>query len=208
MTHLFNFLAERGVTPNGLYILHSIHTKIGFSEYVLPLRTETDKLYNAGMIQQKESDPLHQRELTETGLKLLHDAEKFFIKGKGKSTTHHDEWTPMIEMFRMTFPTGSVGNTTYRTNVRDLYDRFVWFFDNYNYPWELVLAATKEYVKSKTDVYGKPSYMKSAGHFIRKQEIDKTLVCMLADYCDKILEQKQSNGESEGIFKFFQGVEL
>ena len=206
MINLFNFLAERGVTPNGLYMLHSMHTKIGFAEYI-SIKIETDKLYSAGMVRPKESDPLHQIELTEAGLKLLTDAGKFFLKSKAKVTIHHDEWTPMIEMYRMTFPTGSIGNSTYRTNVRDLYERFVWFFDNYNYPWEVILAATKEYVKSKTDPYGQPSYMKPAGYLIRKQENDKSIVCMLADYCDKILEQEQ-NEESTGMLKFFQGVEL
>lgn len=91
-----------------------------------------------------------------------------------------------INMFIELFPKGKLPNGKYaRSNAKNIENNFVWFFNTYNYNWKIILNATELYVEE----YKKNNYkfMRTAYYFIKKIEQDKSVICDLADYCDRIV---------------------
>ena len=81
--------------------------------------------------------------------------------------------------------------------MKTLENGFRWFFDNYEYSWEIILSATRKYVYDfEMKNY---EYMRTSQYFIRKQNTDKSWDSDLATYCDMIL-----NGEDEYEENYFK----
>ena len=90
--------------------------------------------------------------------------------------------------YREIFPKGKLpSGELARQSVKELQDKFVWFFKTYpEYDWDLVLDATEYYV----DTFAKKNYMYMAtsSYFIKKTMTTKEVKCKLADYCQEIID--------------------
>ena len=60
-------------------------------------------------------------------------------------------------------------------------NNFKWFFTEYEYPWPIILRATKKYVTEFSDVGYK--YMRTSQFFIKKQDKNGVNTSDLASYC-------------------------
>ena len=96
-----------------------------------------------------------------------------------------------IQEYVEIFPNKKLSSGKYaRVNPKNLEVAFRWFFENYNYDWNIVIAATEKYVDEFS--IRNFEFMRTAQYFIRKQGIDKTYESDLANYCDIII-----NGSDE-----------
>jgi len=209
MIELFNFLAERKVTPNGWCQLFNMHKGLTYTNY-LNTFTELTRLEQAGMVRATGNPgkgiPVSQFEITSTGLALLEDVEKLLRKKQktDKSSTLYQEWESYIEQYRQLFP-GKLNGQIYRSNAKEIYAKFVWFFDNNkDVTWDDILRITDEYIKSNTDMLGQITFLQTASNFIRKQNSDKTFRSTLSDWCE-LDKSKKDNPELQPTpaFTFF-----
>jgi hypothetical protein len=108
------------------------------------------------------------------------------------------EYQNQIDDYIEIFPTTKLPNGKYaRGNKKNIETNFRWFFENYNYSWQVIHDATIMYVseyRAKNFLY-----MRTALYFIRKDDGTRTVHSDLADYCDKIV-----NNESYTKEKYFK----
>jgi hypothetical protein len=72
-----------------------------------------------------------------------------------------------------------------RQSVRELKQKFVWFFKNYpEYTWEDVLEAANYYSYERSKVNNE--FMANSSNFIKKDTMSKESVSKLADYCQLV----------------------
>jgi hypothetical protein len=106
-----------------------------------------------------------------------------------------------IKEYVQIFPNKKLSSGKYaRVDAKNLETAFRWFFENYDYEWDIILKATERYV----DEYSirNYEYMRTAQYFIRKQNIDKSFESELATYCQYINE----NPDDEGAVYFKENV--
>lgn len=186
MKKIFDFLAEKGVSPNGLYVLTAMHEKFYHTKYV-NIITEQYRLSLSGYLKKNKSDKY---ELTNKGLLLIRDSQKFFKSKSIKKKVPFEEWKQNIITFNDSFPKGrrpgsSIG---FRTPPKELYSRFAWFFEEYpEYDWNMVLDATKKYIKTFDDE-GDYTYLQTAKYFIKKDDRNKNTTSTLGSICFLISE--------------------
>ena len=71
-----------------------------------------------------------------------------------------------------------------KQNEKTLENAFRWFFETYDFTWDIIFKATKKYVNEYS--IKQYEYMRTSQYFIRKQNTDKTYDSELADYCNMI----------------------
>jgi CMP-N-acetylneuraminic acid synthetase len=111
----------------------------------------------------------------------------FFKKAKKKITKDllGDNFTSNIKTYVEIFPNRKLSSGKYaRVNPKNLENSFRWFFENYEYDWDMIFKATKKYIYDYS--LKNYEYMRTSQYFIRKQNIDKTYDSELADYCNMI----------------------
>lgn len=139
-------------------------------------------------------------EFTSFALKVLeHIDELFATKKKLKlDDLMGQDYQNQIDDFIDIFPTTKLPNGKYaRGNKKNIETNFRWFFENYNYSWQVIHDATLMYVseyRAKNFLY-----MRTALYFIRKDDGTRMVHSDLADYCDKIV-----NNESYTKEKYFK----
>lgn len=98
-----------------------------------------------------------------------------------------------VEIFpKLKLPSGKQA----RVHVSNLEAGFKWFFEKYGYDWETVLRATQNYVSEFEKV--RFEHMRTSQYFIRKQNLDKSWISDLADYCSIVNDN--SSGVEETSF--------
>ena len=113
----------------------------------------------------------------------------YFVKAKKKTSIQllGGNYTVKVQNYRTLFPARKLpSGKPARQNEKTLIDCFRWFFENYNYTWEQVYAATIKYLNEYED--NDYMYMKTSQYFIVKTTQTKEKVSELADYCDMIKE--------------------
>jgi hypothetical protein len=186
MKTFFNFLNDNELTPNGLYLL-SVLDKINHREISLTginYQHELNKLELVGYVVKKQKEGTTTYDMTMTGNKLLKDANKFFAPAKRESVIDTSDWDTRIKEFMELFPKGRKESTslTFRSNPKELTERFKWFFKTYpDYNWEHVMNATKLYVDSFKDT--DYTYMQTSKYFVCKRDKNQMWLSTLADIC-------------------------
>jgi len=127
--------------------------------------------------------------LTEEGVKLIKKVDSFFkpMKNLKNMELLGDDYQEQIDIFLSIFPTQKLPSGKYaRGNKKNIEANFMWFFQEYDYDWELILDATEKYIEE----FQKKNfmYMRTAQYFIKKM-IDGTATSELATYCDILLNQ-------------------
>lgn len=170
-----------GLTPNGLYILLCLKEHVQPKLVDVPMemsRLERDGFLQQGLLSPKAVDAIEQAAVLTKASKRA--KKKFSLSA---------EDVQMIEQYRLLFPSGRLpSGAPSRVSVRELTPRFVWFFQAYPlfYDWKIVLPATALYV----DEYEPNGYefMRNSEYFIYKQDVNKVMKSVLADYCQLILD--------------------
>jgi hypothetical protein len=131
--------------------------------------------------------------LTQKSITFIQEIDAFFKKSKKKTSSvlMGESFLELIQQYVEIFPNKRLASgKPARVNVKTLENSFRWFFDTYNYSWDIILQATNKYVND----YEMKNYefMRTSQYFVRKQNTDKTWDSDLATYCDMIL-----NGEED-----------
>jgi hypothetical protein len=167
----FAKLQKKNLKPSEYYFM--------FYSYMNPLKvSERDKTYL--FLNKYFTD----KKLNEEGIKLIEEIDNLFkpIKKIKSINLLGDDAEKNIDAFLELFPTYKLPNGKYaRGNKKNIQENFMWFFQEYNYNWDVILKATETYVKEyQRNNY---QYMRTAMYFIKKV-IDGTAVSELANYCD------------------------
>ncbi len=191
MRELFDFLVKNSVSPNGFLVLHSTHHSYMYPNYI-NYRHEQYRLEMTGHLKEVKKDVGTVYELTEKGLMLLREAEEAALKTKRakKAKIPLAEWEDHIKTFNEMFPKGKKEGTniSYRTNPKELMERFVWFFKEYpDYTWDQVLEVTQRYVDSFDESTGY-TYMQTSKYFVKKDDKFRSTSSTLAGMIYNMLE--------------------
>ena len=124
----------------------------------------------------------------------MEEIEGYFKKSKKKTSKDlmGDSFLDNIKVYNEIFPNKKLSSGKYaRVNPKTLENAFRWFFEIYDYSWDVILQATNKYV----DDYEirRFEYMRTSQYFVRKQNIDKTWDSDLATYCDIILSGSEED---------------
>jgi hypothetical protein len=195
MTEIFSKLIREGLTPNTFYVLYCIKEKIVVGNFVNKA-LECTKLRNDGWLDGN-------LQLTSKSIIFITEIDGYFRKAKKKTTTDllGDSFIENIKQYNEIFPNKKLSSGKYaRVNPKTLENGFRWFFETYDYTWEVILKATVKYV----DEYSvrRYEYMRTSQYFIRKQNTDKTWDSDLATYCELII-----SGEDEVTDYFKERVD-
>lgn len=165
------------VTPNQLYLLWSMKTKIatrGIND-----KSEERLLIRKGYI--ANSKP------TDKGKQLLKEVMQLWKKqSKQKDIAiMGKEYEENTEKYNGLFPKLMLESGKHaRSSILNVKPGVKWFFSETDYTWEEVFKATEAYVNNRKMV--DYNYMTCSQYFARKQMKDKTSVSILADWCEAI----------------------
>lgn len=177
-TDLTAVVDKLAITPNGLYIL--ICLQKGMAPKLVNIPQETSLLEAAGY--------LHNNALTDSALEII--AKAAYLSRTSKTKIHlKDEDLQKMELYRLQFPPGKLpSGSSSRTSISELRPRFEWFFAKFPqyFNWDLVLRATALYI----DEYEPRQYefMRNSENFIYKQDLNKIMKSLLADYCQHVID--------------------
>jgi hypothetical protein len=179
MTEIFNKLTQEDITPDAYYVLNCIKEKVVPNNFVNK-NIQVERLKRTGWINENLT-------LTNKSLIFIKEINSFFKKTKKKTSQFllGQDFTDKMQEYVEMFPNRKLSSGKYaRVNIKNLETGFRWFFENYDYDWSIILAATEKYV----DEYSLKNYeyMRTSQFFIRKQNIDKTFESDLANYCEQI----------------------
>ena len=189
MTDIFTRLIQEELTPNTYYVLHCIREKIVPHKFVnkeLECKRLQSNLWLTENLQ-----------LTSKSLIFMEEINGYFKRTKKKTSQDlmGQGFVTNIQTYVEIFPNIKLSSGKYaRVNAKNLEAPFKWFFENYDYDWETIIAATERYI----DEYSirRYEYMRTAQYFIRKQNIDKTFESDLATYCEIL----RTNPDDEQVY--------
>lgn len=179
-TSLFDRLKKDGIPISAYVLIHKIYNQEPIDEKHLQklnpdLYTDTE----IGIV------------LTEKAMKILNRIDDLFATKKNIKIDEllGIDYPEKVEMYNQIFPKEKLPSGAYaRTHVKNLETNFKWFFQEYDYTWDVILGATKMYVqKYKMDSY---KFMKTSMYFIRKANAEKMVVSELGNWCDKYLKKE------------------
>lgn len=177
-------LLKYSLSPNQEYLLDCYREKIVPSKDLIDEFAERQALIHKGYLSAEGK-------LTPTALMILDECETFKVKTKKKVTTDvlGQDFLDKIHTYRETFPAIRLSSgLTARQSVKELQDKFVWFFKTYpDFTWDLVLdAATVYNLESERNGH---QFMQTSSYFIQKTDNkSKVSKSSLADYCQLILD--------------------
>ena len=177
----FQRLKRKKLTVQQYYIIFKLYSKPKLSE----LGKQTIKEKYKGIAEYINDDCT----LNEKGIKLIENMEVLFKPQKQLKAIEvlGAEFESKIKEYIEIFPTGKLPNGKYaRGNKKEIVENFKWFFQEYHYDWDVILAATEEYVEEfRKDNY---KYMRTAMYFIRKLR-EGIIESDLATYCEAYLTE-------------------
>ena len=179
----WSILIKYNISPNQVYFLDSCKHKIKPAS-IINGDAEALVCRQKGYIDENNN-------LSGTALRILEEYDTCLVKTKTKVAREvlGENFNERVKEYReifpsIRFPSGELA----RQNVKDLTDRFVWFFKNYpEYDWNLVLDAADYYIHLKEKV--EYQYAVTSLYFIKKTDAkSKETKSMLADICQEILD--------------------
>jgi hypothetical protein len=179
MEEIFNKLTKEDLTPNSFYVLYCIKNNTKPNNFVNSSLAVT-KLKQEGWLEEN-------LQLTSKSIIFTTEIDGYFKKAKKKTTKDllGDNFTNNIKVYVEIFPNRKLSSGKYaRVNPKNLENSFRWFFENYDYDWDMIFKATKKYIYDYS--LKNYEYMRTSQYFIRKQNTDKTYDSELADYCNMI----------------------
>ncbi len=192
MKEFYEFLTNNELTPNAHYILYCM-------VYNIPIKgvsytSEQYKLSLAGFLtEHKSEDSGIFYTITSKATHVVHESEVYICNMKTikkVSKVSYQDWEEKIKQYNELFPKGKKAGSTmsFRTNPKELYDKFKWFFQEYpEYDWNMVLTATEKYVTmfEESNDY---TYMQTSKYFVKKDDKNKVTTSTLSTHCYNIVE--------------------
>lgn len=184
MDELLQLCLQHKITLNQMYLLYSIREKV--------------KTIGINVEQELRSLPpnlLKDNRLTSESIELLSRIELLFKQNKKKKENILGEnYEIQIEKYRMLFPTGKLpSNKPARQPASELKTKFIWFFANYPYTWEIILKATENYIEEYRATGF--MYMRSSAYFISKQDNNKAITSELAAFCELAMNETETENK-------------
>ena len=179
MTEIYQRLIKEDLTPNSYYVLDCIKNKISIHKFVNS-NLECSKLISNNWLTED-------LQLTDKSIIFTTEIDGFFKKTKKKITKDllGNNFTENLKKYVEIFPNRKLSSGKYaRVNPKNLENSFRWFFENYEYDWDMIFRATKKYIYDYS--LKNYEYMRTSQYFIRKQNTDKSYDSELADYCNMI----------------------
>ena len=191
MTEIFNRLIQENLTPDTYYVLHCLKEK------VVPHKFVNKSLHVEKL--KREKWLTEDLRLTNKSLIFIGELNSYFKKTKKKTSQKllGEDFTEKLQEYVELFPNRKLSSGKHaRVNIKNLEPSFRWFFENYDYDWDVILKATEKYIDEFS--VRNYEYMRTSQYFIRKQNTDKSFESDLATYCDQI---NNSSEEDEFYFK-------
>jgi len=192
---LFNLILKEKLSPDEFYTLFCMQESI--SPLGINIHKELRTLMTGGWIIKKGDD----YKLTPASVSLIQQVEGFFKVQKKKTSNQlmGSDYNKNLEAYQLIFPKKKLpSGKAARSALSNVETNFRWFFEKHNYSWETILKATAMYL----DEYERKSppylYMRTSAYFIRKTELDKSIVSDLANYCDIV--ESGDDFEQDHIF--------
>ena len=179
MIEIYQRFIKEDITPNSYYVLDCIKNKINIHKFVNS-NLECSKLISNNWLTED-------LQLTNKSIIFTTEIDGFFKKAKKKITKDllGNNFAANIQKYVEIFPNRKLSSGKYaRVNPKNLENSFRWFFENYDYDWDMIFQATKKYIYDYS--LKNYEYMRTSQYFIRKQNTDKTYDSELADYCNMI----------------------
>ena len=106
-----------------------------------------------------------------------------------------DNFMLNIQAYVNIFPNKKLSSGKYaRVPAKSLENSFRWFFDTYNFDWQIIFSATQKYISEyESKDY---EYMRNSQYFLRKQNIDKSWDSDLATYCEYLNNDPEEENEN------------
>jgi hypothetical protein len=177
---MFNEMSRHKLSPNQYYLLCCIRDSI--SPLRINMHLELRSLVAEGWLVQ-ENKHIHEYKLTPKSYTLIDQLESLFKINKRKTSNQilGDKFKENIAQYTQMFPNQKLpSGKAARSAPGNLEKNFRWFFDNFNYEWELILQATGVYINEHQK--NNYLYMRTSQYFIRKDNLSD-----LADLCENIL---------------------
>jgi hypothetical protein len=179
MIEIYQRFIKEDITPNSYYVLDCIKNKISIHKFINS-NLECSKLISNNWLTED-------LQLTDKSIIFTTEIDGFFKKTKKKITKDllGNNFAENIQKYVEIFPNRKLSSGKYaRVNPKNLENSFRWFFENYEYDWDMIFRATKKYIYDYS--LKNYEYMRTSQYFIRKQNTDKTYDSELADYCNMI----------------------
>ena len=179
MIEIYQRFIKEDITPNSYYVLDCIKNKISIHKFINS-NLECSKLISNNWLTED-------LQLTDKSIIFTTEIDGFFKKAKKKITKDllGNNFAENIQKYVEIFPNRKLSSGKYaRVNPKNLENSFRWFFENYEYDWDMIFKATKKYIYDYS--LKNYEYMRTSQYFIRKQNTDKTYDSELADYCNMI----------------------
>tara|TARA_R110002167_G_scaffold13810_1_gene56762 strand:- start:1443 stop:2012 length:570 start_codon:yes stop_codon:yes gene_type:complete len=188
-------LIRKNITPNQLYLMWAMTKSV--TTPLINISLELRNLKTKGFL-------LEDSKLSPEALEIVEELSAFYKKRKKKSdiivmgesakenSVIYNEIFPKIKLDTGRNARSAIGNV--KPGLR-------WFFDNNDYTWEEIHAATKAYVTDRE--LNNNKFFTCSQYFVRKQMTDKTWISLLADWCQSVrdgLEGPSENPFQEKIF--------
>lgn len=192
MKEFYDFLIKNELTPNAHYVLYCMvynipivgipytleQYKLSLNDYVNEHVAEDKTIFYT--ITAKAAHVIHESEVYICNIKTVKKVNKIDFK----------DWEDKIKQYNELFPKGKKegSSISFRTNPKELYEKFKWFFQEYpEYDWDMVLAATEKYIKvfEESNDY---TYMQTSKYFIKKDDKNRVTTSTLSTHCYNIAE--------------------
>ena len=180
---LFNIIISKALSPNQCYVLSCIHRQI--TPACVNLHQELRTLITGEWLAETDIKGKPTMVLQQKAFDLLSELEN--LTKSTKKTVNPiisaDDYSENVKKYNEIFPKLRIPTSKMpaRGAQKNLEKVFKWFFTNYEYSWDVVFKATTLYVdECERNNY---NYMRTSQYFIKKQELDKTVLSKLADYC-------------------------
>lgn len=171
------------LTPNGYYLLYCLDKNEPL-DLTVPYSTEMHKLKLSGYLDDKHN-------LTDSAIEVMKEIDAVFKPREkaGSKLVITDEFKESVAKYREMFPKGVVSGKALRNGTLELTTRLLWFFREHpQYTWEHVYNATQNYINSfGTDL----TYCKTSAYFIKKEDKNKNIISLLADWCEAELDNEK-----------------
>ena len=149
-----------------------------------------------GLIEETSEDEVAHYGITADGAELIEYIQSEFVEDDAfvnqivvplvKAETI-DEW---IKEYIQIFPSGMHNGRARRTGRADCVERMEWFMNLYGYPKEVILAATKMYVKG---FQGDFTMMRNSSYFIWKKDPEKGRISDLLTACENVEDDQKED---------------
>lgn len=197
---IFNHIIEADLSPNQYYLLYCLHQNI--SPPIINIHQEIRHLVINAWVRDETNGSGNNYTLEPKAISLISKIDSYFgvqVK-KTMNQIMGNDFETNANKYNEIFPRMKLGsNKAARAPLKEVILAFKWFFENYEYSWEVIHAAADLYIEGERKSSFK--FTRTSKYFIRKQDTDKSWSSDLASYCELVI-----NGEDFDTPKYTEKI--